>query len=75
MKEYTSDFCFTLKQATALANAWTKGKNTDNFIIKYPELWRNEYNTCVKGNPKFPNMPNSCWAVTNRFDPDVRRNK
>lgn len=50
---------WTLEDANEASQLWTK-------IHK-------EYCTCLKGEPYDPEMPEECWAVTNAFDPGVRR--
>ena len=65
MKGYTTEFCFTLEEATVATNAWIK--------ILDREIVVKEYITCVKGEPMLPNYPEYCWAITNRFDPDIRK--
>jgi peroxiredoxin len=71
MPEFTTKFSMSFKKATTLANYWSKNLSIiDDSTLKY---WRKEYNTAIKGEPMDANFPNLCWAVTNKFDPRIRR--
>lgn len=61
LKPWIGAYWWTLEEATDLANRWTK---TDGV-----------YYSTVKGEPKSPDVPHECWAVTNKYDPRVIANE
>ena len=58
MTTFTSRFWHTKETANKSANNMTKIKGC--------------YYTTVKGEPHDRQIPNECWAVTNRFDPRIK---
>lgn len=56
---YTGLFCWSLEAAQLVSKRWCREAK--------------EYCTYVKGEPHDPTVPEECWALTNRFDPKVRK--
>ncbi len=55
---YTGSFWYSEAAANSFTKQLTKGDKI--------------YYTSIKGLPAKPNIPEECWAITNRFDPTVR---
>ena len=68
---HTTNFDMTLEEATLLAYCWSKGVSMVDGRDQ-TKSWGIEYNTAIPGTPHNSYRPNHCWAVTNKFDPNVR---
>jgi hypothetical protein len=58
---YTGAFC------------WTNHAANTHVVNNRACRRTGEYWTTVKGEPCNPAVPEECWAITNRFDPNVRK--
>jgi len=48
---------------------WTN--ETANSYSKLSSKNSKSYFTCIKGQPINSDIPDECWAITNKFDPAV----
>lgn len=55
---YTSNFWYSCEEAISWSRELSKESKT--------------YFTPIKGEPATPEIPEECWAITNKYDPIVR---
>ena len=56
----TCNYWWSLEEAIELSNKLSKKHKV--------------YFTQIKGEPDNPKIPDQCWAMTNRYDPNVIKN-
>lgn len=55
------------------AFCWTNHDANVHVVNNKNCLRMGEYWTTIKGEPCNSSRPEECWAITNRFDPKVRK--